>query len=114
MKAFISMFAAVAALVTLAQPASAGPAFAYSWFSTGKTFDECIAAANTMMGSLNLPQIQRTKFGVTGETVDDTIFVNCEDQRHVSVVLMRAKRPQVGEIDALVALLQQLLETSGQ
>ena len=114
MKTFISMIVAATALAALAQPTSAGPGFAYSWLSTAKTFDQCIAAANTMMGSLNFPQIQRTKFGVTGETNDDTIFVNCEDQRHVSVVLMRAGRPQVGEIDALVALLQQLLETNGQ
>lgn len=75
--------------------------------------DQCIAAADAMMGSLNLPHIQRTKFGVTGETTDDTIFVNCEDQRHVSIVLMRANRPQVGEIDALVTLMQQILETAG-
>ena len=90
MKTFISMIAAATALAALARPASAGPGFAYSWLSTAKTFDQCIAAANTMMGSLNFPRIQRTRFGLTGETNDDTIFVNCEDQRHVSVVLMRA------------------------
>ena len=114
MKIATVMIVGATALGALAQPAAAGPGFAYSWLSTNKTFDQCIAAANTMMGSLNFPQIQRTKFGVTGETTDDTVFVNCEDPRHVSVVLMRAKRPQVGEIDALVALLQQLLGTSGQ
>jgi len=114
MKTAISTIAAIAALATLSQPASAGPGFAYSWLSTDKTFDQCIAAASTMMGSLNFPKIQRTKFGVTGETTNDTIFINCEDHRHVSVVLMRASRPAIGEIDALVALMQQLLDTSGQ
>jgi len=114
MKAAISMIAAVTALATLAQPASAGPGFAYSWLSTDKTFDQCIAAANTMMDGLNFPKIQRTKFGVTGETTKDTIYVNCEDNRHVSIVLTRPTRPAIGEIDALVALMQQLLESSGQ
>ena len=112
MKSTIGLIAGMTALAAFAGPAAAGPGFAYSWLSTNKTFDQCIAAADTMMRSLNFPQIQRTKFGVTGETTDDTVFVNCEDQNHVSVVLMRAKRPQVGEIDALVALMQQILETS--
>jgi hypothetical protein len=114
MKSAISVIAAVTALATMAQPASAGPGVAYSWLSTNKTFDQCIAAANTMMDGLNLPKIQRTKFGVTGETTKDTIYVNCEDNRHVSIVLTRPARPAVGEIDALVALMQQLLESSGQ
>ena len=113
MKTILSMFAA-AALITCAQPAAAGPAFAYSWLSTSKTFDQCITAAGEMMDRLNFPQIQRTKFGVTGESNEDTVFINCEDHRHVSVVLMRAGRPRVGEVDALVALLQQFLATTGQ
>ena len=110
----ISMIVAATALAVLAQPASAGPGFAYSWLSTNKTFEQCIAAADNMMESLNYPRIGRTKFGVTGETTEDTIFVNCEDNRHVSVLLIRAARPEVGEIDALVALLQQLLDARAQ
>lgn len=114
MRPFISMVAAAAAFVTLAQPAAAGPGFGYSWFSSSRTFDQCIAAANTMMGSLNLPKIQRTKFGVTGETDNDTVFVNCEDNRHIAVALLRASRPEIGEIDTLVALMQQILENHSQ
>ena len=114
MKIAISMTAAATVLAAIAQPASAGPAFAYSWMSTSKTFDQCIGAANNMMESLNFPRIQRTKFGVTGETTKDTVFVNCEDNRHVSVVLMRPTRPEVGEIEALVALMRQLLEAGEQ
>ena len=114
MKTIISVIAAATALAALALPAAAGPGFAYSWLSTDKTFDQCIAAANKMMESLNFPKIQQTKFGVTGETSDDTVFVNCEDKRHVSMVLMRASRPQVGEIDTLVALMQQILKAHGR
>lgn len=107
---FLMGFAITSMLAASCVPASAGPGFAYSWLSTGKSFDQCIAAATEMMSGLNLPHIQRTRFGVTGETVEQTIFVNCEDARHISVVLMRAGRPEVGEIDALVALLQSRLE----
>lgn len=115
MKFAIGAAAAVAmGLSMLAQAASAGPAFAYSWLSTDKTFDQCIAAAGNLMSGKNYPRIERTRFGVTGETTNETLFINCEDNRHVSIMLLRAERPKVGEIDAFVALMQQLLEASGR
>jgi hypothetical protein len=47
---------------------------------------------------------------VTGETVDETLYINCEDTRHVSLVLMRADRPHGDEIDRLVVLMQERLQ----
>lgn len=115
MRSAIGMTAALAVASALfAQPASAGPAFAYSWLSTNKSFEQCIAAAGDLMSGLNYPHVQRTRFGVTGETEKETLFVNCEDTRHVSIMLLRTVRPKVGEIDALVALMQQRLEARGQ
>ena len=102
--------AAVAALVTAGQPAVAGPGFAYSWLSTDKNFQQCLIAASDVLMGLNYPRIQKTRFGVTGDNDDETLYINCEDRNHVSVVLVRLARPKIGEIDALVAMMKQRLE----
>jgi hypothetical protein len=94
-------------------PASAGPAFAYSWLETGRPFERCMQAAGALMAARAYEHVETTRFGVTGETASETLYVNCEDHRHVSVVLMRAERPRHGEIDALVADLQARIEGDG-
>ena len=99
------------ALISIAAPAKAGPAFAYSWLSTDKSFDRCIEVAKGVMSERGYPHVQTTRFGVTGETVEETLFINCEDSRHVSLVLMlRTGRPGYGDIDAVVALMQKRLD----
>jgi len=115
MRKTIAVTAAVAMMPLFgAGSAAAGPGFAYSWLATDRTFDQCIAAANDMVSGLNYPRVQFTRYGVTGETTEETLFVNCEDTRHVSVVLIRTSRPDVGEIDALIALMQQRLAAQGR
>lgn len=110
-----SMFAALCAacaIASLAGSAIAGPAFAYSWLTTDKSFDQCIVAAKRLVTSRSYVHFETTRFGVTGETVNETLFVSCEDNRHVSLVLMmRSGRPTYSDIDALVALTQKQLES---
>lgn len=106
----VSLFAC--ALVSMAMPAMAGPAFAYSWLSTDRPFDRCMQAAKDIMSDRAYDRVQTTRFGVTGETGSETLYVNCEDHRHISVVLMRTERPGYGEIDALVAQMQQRLDAT--
>jgi len=100
------------AIASLAGSAVAGPAFAYSWLTTDKSFDQCITAAKGLVTSRNYVHFETTRFGVTGETNDETLFINCEDNRHVSLVLMmQSGRPTYGQIDRLVALMQKQLES---
>jgi len=104
----------VASTCLLASQAMTGPAFAYSWLTTDKSFDRCIDVAKGIMSERNYPHVRMTRFGVTGETVEETLFINCEDSRHVSLVLMlRAGRPGYGDIDAVVALMQKHLDAIG-
>lgn len=110
MRNAILLPALAASVLAVAQPAIAGPGFAYSWLTTDKTFEQCKLAASSMVEGLNYPHIQQTRFGVTGEKDDETLYVNCEDLRHVAVLLVRPARPRVGEIDAFVSLLQHKLE----
>lgn len=109
MRKAIALLAVAASAIALAQPASAGPGFAYSWLTTKKTFDQCMVAAMEVVASLKYPRAQATRFGATGETDEETIYINCEDLNHVAVLLVRPTRPKVGEIDALVALMQERL-----
>jgi hypothetical protein len=112
MKRFL--FAAIGAASTIASFANsaiAGPAFAYSWLTTDRSFDQCIVAAKRLVTSGNYVHFETTRFGVTGETANETLFVNCEDKRHVSLVLMmRSGRPTHGDINRWVALMEKQLE----
>jgi hypothetical protein len=108
------LLGAVASTCLLASQAIAGPAFAYSWLTTDKTFAQCIGVAKGIMSEKSYPHVRTTRFGVTGETVEETLFINCEDSRHVSLVLMlRTGRPGYGDIDAVVALMQNHLDVIG-
>ena len=108
------LLGAVGGTCLLASQALAGPAFAYSWLSTDKAFDQCIDVAKGIMSERGYPHVRTTRFGVTGETVEETLFINCEDGRHVSLVLMlRTGRPGYGDIDAVVALMQKQLDNVG-
>ena len=105
------LLGAVGGTCLLASQALAGPAFAYSWLSTDKSFDQCIDVAKGIMSERAYPHVRTTRFGVTGETAEETLFINCEDSRHVSLVLMlRTGRPGYGDIDAVVALMQKRLD----
>lgn len=111
MKNHICILAALASLAALGtQPATAGPAFAYSWLTTDKTFEQCMTVANDMVTGLGYPHVEKSRFGVTGENNTETLYINCEDLRHVSLVLMRPERPKVGEIDMIVSVMQNRLD----
>jgi hypothetical protein len=101
----------VASAGLLASQAMAGPAFAYSWLTMDKTSAQCMNAAKSIMSEKNYPHVRTTRFGITGETSEETLYINCEDVRHVSLVLMmRTERPGYGAIDAAVALMQKQLD----
>lgn len=103
-----------ALLPLLAAPAVAGPFFAYSWLTTERSFDRCMQAAKDAVASKNYPHVRTTRFGVTGETSAETLYINCEDQRHVSMILMSKERLSHGDIDAVAALMQQRLDANGE
>ncbi|UVC07958.1 hypothetical protein IHQ71_22715 [Rhizobium sp. TH2] len=108
------LLGAVGGTCLFASQAMAGPAFAYSWLTTDKSFDRCMGVAKGIMSERNYPHVRTTRFGVTGETVEETLYINCEDSRHVSLVLMlRTGRPGYGDIDAVVALMQKQLNAVG-
>jgi hypothetical protein len=104
----------LALLPMSALPVVAGPSFAYSWLSTERPFDRCMQAAKDVVAAKNYPHVRTTRFGVTGETGTETLYINCEDQRHVSMILMRRGRLEHGDIDAVAALMQQRLDANGE
>jgi hypothetical protein len=109
----------IAALLTIAAslvalPAVAGPAFAYSWLSTERSFERCMLSAQDIMATKQYPHVRTTRFGVTGETTVETLYINCEDQRHVSMILMRREPLGHSDIDAIAALMQQRLDANGE
>jgi hypothetical protein len=110
MKLAITLLAATMSAIALAQPASAGPGFAYSWLATEKTFEQCKAAAASMIKGLNYEHVEDTRFGVTGEKTDETLYINCEDLKHVAILLIRPTRPRAGEIEAFVSFLEHRLD----
>lgn len=102
------------ALLMLASPAMAGPFFAYSWLTTERSFDRCMQAAKDVISAKNYPHVRTTRFGVTGETSAETLYINCEDQRHVSMILMSKERLEHGDVDAVAALMQRRLDTDSE
>jgi len=102
------------AISLVAMPAAAGPFFAYSWLTTERSFDRCMQAAKDVVATKSYPHVRATRFGVTGETGAETLYINCEDQRHVSMILMGRERLAHGDIDAVAALMQQRLDANGE